>query len=150
MILTDQKPLTAMSKKSLLSVPPRLQHLLLRLANYNVELKWIPGKEMIFSDHLSHNITAGDSSNKPTCEGLDLKIHNVYLNVSSDKCKNLVIETDKDPLMQALKHQIIKGWPSIGSECSCNLQDFWNYRDELSVLDGLVPQRFMYSDTKVM
>ena len=41
-------------------------------------------------------------------------------------------------MMQALKHQIIKGWPSIRSDCSNNLQDFWNYRDELSVLDGLV------------
>ena len=40
---------------------------------------------MIFSDHLSHNISAGDSSNKPTCEGLDLKIHDVYLNASDEK-----------------------------------------------------------------
>ena len=93
---------------------------------------------MIFSDHLSFNVTAGDSSNKPTCEGLDLKIHNVYLNASDDKCLSLATETSKDPMMQALKHQIIKGWPSIRSECSSNLQDFWNYRDELSVLDGLV------------
>ena len=77
MILTDHKPLIAISKKSLVSAPPRLQHLLLRLANYNVELQCIPGKEMIFSDHLSHNVIAGDSSNKPTCEGLDLKIHEV-------------------------------------------------------------------------
>ena len=55
-VLTDHKPLVAISKKSLVSAPPRLQCLLLRLANYNVELQWIPGKEMIFSDHLSHNI----------------------------------------------------------------------------------------------
>ena len=40
--------------------------------------------------------------------------------------------------MQALKHQIVKGWPHIRSECGKNLQDFWNYRDELSVLDGLI------------
>ena len=64
---------------------------------------------MIFSDHLSHNIVAGDSSNKPTCEGLDLKIHDVYLNASPDKCKSLTVETDRDPVMQALKHQTIKG-----------------------------------------
>ena len=76
--LTDHKPLIAISKKSLVSAPPSLQCLLLRLANYNVELQWIPGKEMIFSDHLSHNIVAGDSSNKPTCEGLDLKFYDVY------------------------------------------------------------------------
>ena len=137
-VLTDHKPLIAISKKSLVNAPPRLQQLLLRLANYNVEFKWIPGKEMIFNDHLSHNIIAGDSSNKPTCEGLDLKIHDVYLNASGDKCLSLAAETDKDPMMQALKHQIIKGWPHIRSECGKNLQDFWNYRDELSVLDSLI------------
>ena len=93
---------------------------------------------MIFSNHLSCNIASGDSSNKPTCEGLDLKIHDVYLNASDKKCLNLANEMTKDPMMQALKHQIIKGWPHNRSGCSKNLQDFWNYRDELSVLDGLV------------
>ena len=137
-VLTDHKPLIAISKKSLVSAPPRLQHLLLRLANYNVELQLIPGKEMIFSDHLSCNIVVGHNSNKPTCEGLDLKIHDVYLNASDDKCLSLAAETDKDPMMQALKHQIIKGWPHISSECAKSLQDFWTYRDELSVLDSLV------------
>ena len=136
--LTNHKPLIAISKKSLVSAPPRLQCLLLRLANYNVELQWIPGKEMIFIDHLSCNIAAGDSSNKPTCEGLDLRIHNVYLNASGDKCLSLTAEIDKDPIMQALKHQIIKGWPHIRSECGKHLQDFWNDIDELSVLDGLI------------
>ena len=58
---------------------------------------------MIFSDHLSHNIIAGDSTNKPTCEGLDLRIHNVYLNASDDKCLSLAAEMDKDPMMQALE-----------------------------------------------
>ena len=80
---------------------------------------------MIFSDHLSHNVTS-DKSELPTCEGLDLKIHNVFLNASDEKCLSLAAETDKDPMMQALKHQIIKGWPHIRSECSKNLQDFWN------------------------
>ena len=55
-VLTDHKPLIAKSKKHLLGAPPRLQHLLLRLNNYNVELTWIPGKEIIFSDHLSQNV----------------------------------------------------------------------------------------------
>ena len=137
-VLTDHKPLIAISKKSLVSAPPRVQCLLLRQANYNVELKWIPGKEMIFSDHLSCNNVAGDNSNKLTCGGLDLKIHDVYLNSSDDKCLSLATETDRDPIMQALKHQIIKGWPHIRSECAKSLHDYWNYMDELSVLDGLV------------
>ena len=94
---------------------------------------------MIFSDHLSRNVdTNADKPNEPTCKGLDLKIHDVYLNASEDKCLSLATEMSKDPMMQALKHQIIKAWPHSRSECGKNLQDFWNYRDELSVLDGLV------------
>ena len=80
-VLTDHKPLIAISKKSLVNTPPRMQCLLLRLAIYNAELQWIPGKEMIFSVHLSSNIdTNADKPKEPTCEGLDLKIHDVYLN----------------------------------------------------------------------
>ena len=47
-------------------------------------------------------------------------------------------ETDKDETLIALKNQIIKGWPQMRSECPLQLRDFWSYRDELSILDGLV------------
>ena len=56
-ILTDHKPLIAIAKKALVNAPPRLQRLLLRLNNYSATLLWIPGKEMVFVDHLSHNVS---------------------------------------------------------------------------------------------
>ena len=87
-ILTDHKPLISMSKKSLVNAPPRLQCLLLQLNNYNAELIWIPVKDMIFSDHLSHNVPK-EKSNEPTCKGLDLKVHDVFLNASKEKCVSL-------------------------------------------------------------
>ena len=138
MILTDHKPLIAISKKALVNAPPRLQHLLLRMNNYNVELNWIPGKEMVFSDHLSRNMDTSKKQVELTCQGLDLKIQDVYLNASDDKCMSLATETDKDEVLVTLKSQIIKGWPSNRSECPSNLSEFWNYRDELSILDGLM------------
>ena len=67
-----------------------------------------------------------------------MKIHDVYLNVSSDKCVSLAAEMSKDETLVALKNQIIKGWLPMRSECPKILQDYWNYRDELSILDGLV------------
>lgn len=79
-VLKDHKPLISISKKSLVSTPPRLQHLMLKLNSYNAELMLIPGKEMIFSDHLSRNINSDTKPNEPTCKGLDLKIHDVFLN----------------------------------------------------------------------
>ena len=69
-ILTDHKPLISISKKALVNAPPRLQRLLLQLNNYNTTFNWIPGKEMIFSDHLSRNIRLDDEKPmEPTCKG---------------------------------------------------------------------------------
>ena len=136
-VLTDHKPLIAIAKKALVNAPPRLQRLLLRLNNYNATLEWIPGKEMIFADHLSRNV-GHESSEVPTCQGLDLKINDVFLNASNDRCVSLAQESDKDETLVALKNVIIKGWPQMRSECQPQLRDFWSYRDELSILDGLV------------
>ena len=47
-VLTDHKPLIAISKKSIVSAPPRLQHLLLKLANYNVRVTMDSGKRNDF------------------------------------------------------------------------------------------------------
>ena len=44
----------------------------------------------------------------------------------------------KDPVLNALKHTIIEGWSKQRNECPVNLRGFWNYQDELSILDGLV------------
>ena len=55
-ILTDHKPLIAISKKALVNASPCLQRLLLRQNNSNATLQWIPGKEMVFADYLSRNI----------------------------------------------------------------------------------------------
>ena len=136
-ILTDHKPLIAIAKKALVNTPPRLQRLFLRLNNYNVTLEWIPGRKMIFADHLSQNVSQ-ESSKVPTCSGLDLKINDVYLNASDKRCISVAQETDKDEVLVALKNQIIKGWPKMRDDCPLSLRNFWGYRDELSILDGLV------------
>ena len=112
-ILTDHKPLISISKKALVNVPPRLQRLLLRLNNYNTSLQWIPGKEAIFADHLSRNIGMKESY-EPTCKGLDLKIQDVYLNTSDEKCMSLASETDKDEILATLKNMIMTGWKVVG------------------------------------
>ena len=50
---------------------------------------------MIFADHLSTNIGSKES-NEPTCKGLEMKIEDIYLNASEDRCISLARETDKD------------------------------------------------------
>ena len=102
-VLTDHKPLIAITKKALINAPLRPQRLLLRLNNYNVTLHWIQGKDMVFADHLSRNFSTWESK-EPTCSGLDIKINDIYLNASNEKCISLAKETDKDEVLLALKN----------------------------------------------
>ena len=51
---------------------------------------------------------------------------------------SLASETGKDETLVALNSQIIKGWLDKRDECPTNIREYWNYRDELSILDGLV------------
>ena len=57
---------------------------------------------MIFADHLSRNV-GQESSEVPTCSGLDLKINDVILNASNDRCLSLAQETEKDEILVLLK-----------------------------------------------
>ena len=92
---------------------------------------------MIFADHLSRNVSQ-EGSEVPTCSGLDLKINDGFLNACDERYISLAHETDKDEILVTLKNQIIKGWLKLRDDCPLSLRNFWGYRDELSILDGLV------------
>ena len=120
-----------------MNAPPGLQCLLLHLNNYNADLTWILGKDVIFSDNLSRNVNVETKQNELTCKGLELNVHDVFLNASGEKCFSLASETSKHPVLIPLKHMIIKGWPKQ-REFPDNSKCYWNYCDELSILVGLV------------
>ena len=96
-----------------MNATPQLHILLLRLYNYCAELLWIPGKQMIFSDHLSRNIEDCNKSDKSTCQGLVLPVPDVYRNASEDCLRTLAMETDRDEQLLILKCIIIKGWSTV-------------------------------------
>ena len=48
-----QKPLEAIFRKPLNECPPRLQRMLLKLTKYDVEVKYVLGKQQLISDCLS-------------------------------------------------------------------------------------------------
>ena len=55
-----------------------------------------------------------------------------------DRCISLAKETEKDETLIALENTILRGWLEKRDECPQILRSYWNYRDELSVLDGLI------------
>ena len=136
-ILSDHKPLMSIVRKDLVNAPPRLQRLLSQLQKYNVTTWYKPGKSMIFADHLSHNIHP-EASNVPMIPDLNLEVSALELNASPSKLECIAQEAEHDPQMLMLKELIIQGWPKEIKQCPLPIRAFWNFRDELSIIDGIV------------
>ncbi|CAB3990866.1 Hypothetical predicted protein [Paramuricea clavata] len=76
-IHTDHKPLEAIFKKHLANAPPRISRMLLRIQKYDVQIKYVPGKDVPVADALSRiSSCRGD-----TLPGLDVTVHEVLLSL---------------------------------------------------------------------
>ena len=60
------------------------------------------------------------------------------LPVSTATTEKIRDETAKDTVLAKLTKTILERWPERRNQCSPESKDFWNYRDELSMVDGLV------------
>ena len=92
---------------------------------------------MIFADHLSGNVHPA-ASKMPAIPDLNLEVSALELNASPSKLENIRQESEHDPQMLMLKELIIQGWPKDIKQCPLPLRSYWNYRDELSIVDGIV------------
>ena len=128
---SDHKPLEMIQLKNLRAAPPRLQRMLMRLQNYDLQILFKPGKEMLLADGLSRLPSTEDSH-----IGLDLQVHLVHF--GAGKLQELKEETGRDPTLTDLRDVIVTGWPNTRKGLPPSLRQFWSYRDELSVEDGLI------------
>ncbi|PIK48832.1 hypothetical protein BSL78_14290 [Apostichopus japonicus] len=132
-VITDHKPLVSIIKKPLSKAPRRLQSLLLQTQEYNIELSYRPGSQMILSDTLSREPLAGSGN-------ADIEsVNNVaMLPVNSARLDEIRVATQNDACLQKLKEVIVKGWPAEKRGLNPSLTPYYSYRDELTVQDGVV------------
>ena len=60
------------------------------------------------------------------------------LPILEQKLDELKAETQKDPVLQDLKHTVENGWLTTKQEAPVTTAPFWNYRDEISISDGIL------------
>ena len=72
--------------------------------------------------------------------GLKLTINDISLGTKANLVSLLQIQdaTKNDETLQELIQFILAGWPLTWGDTSENIHSFWNYRDELSIIDGIV------------
>ena len=135
---SDHKPLQYISNKPLHQAPLRLQKMMLILQRYDLTVKYRPGVELSVADVLSRSYLP------ETTETLipDLEVNEVHLTthlpISPGKYVELQQATADDPVMQALTSIIQHGWPKSKEDVPNAVRQYWDYKDELSPVDGLL------------
>ena len=92
---------------------------------------------MIFADHLSRDVNP-EASKTPTLPGLNLEVSSLELNASPSKLECIRVESDRDPKLLMLKELIVQGWLQDIKQCPLPVRSYWNFRDKLSKIDGIV------------
>ena len=95
----DHKPLVSIYKKPLASAPKRLQRLLLRLQQYDVDLKYKPGSEMYLADPLSRASLKNITQSKAEEETESIHATD-FLPISELQLKEIQAETARDDTRQ--------------------------------------------------
>lgn len=134
---TDHKPLESIFKKSLSSCPPRLQRFLMRALKYDVTVHYVKGPDVPIADALSRVSPQLAPANGQLPE---ICVHHITQNLpaSPTKLQQIRDETVKDPTLSLLSEIIFKGWPQKREECPQSVHDYWNFREELTIENGLL------------
>lgn len=132
-VKSDHKPLESIHLKHLTAAPPRLQRMLLRLQPYDLVIKYQPGKNMEIADALSRL----SPEEKKAIPGMNVQIHEIYPQFSSNMIGRIRENTSTDPELTALKEQAYEGWPQTNKNIPVILKPYWSYRDEITIEDGI-------------
>jgi len=130
----DHKPLQSIFQKPISLVPARLQRILLHLSKYDIQVKYVESKSVLLADTLSRLVEPETAKEIP---GLDINIA-LVLKVEPSRLDSLQEETKADSNLAELTDLIITGWPDSMQDLQEHLHPNWRFRDELTMLDGLV------------
>ena len=136
---TDQKPLVSIYKKHMVEISPRIQRLVVRSFPYQpFDIQYRRGKEIPLADALSRVSPTPVEENGIQLPIVAVNLITSNIPVSSSEIDLIHGETAKDPTLNLLIHYIHMGWPVDRRMLPHKLHAFWNYREDLSMENGLI------------
>ena len=135
---TDHSPLEQIFKKNINEAPSRLQRLLLRCLRFDVHVQYKQGRSIPVADALSrvcHKKAAHNTENMIEDSASQCNIHFISTPIDLTAVKSSAAQ---DRTMNLLKNTIFNGWPPYRKQCPQELWEFWNFRCDLTLEDGLV------------
>ena len=138
-VQTDNKPLVSVWKKSIVCNSPRLQRLLLRLFQYDVNIEYLKGKDNVVADALSR-VSPQPTPKEAEDEEDFIPVHMLTEEIPADfaRIRDFRRATVEDTISGLLMQVVANGWPELKRACHLFLVDYWTYREEISVENGLL------------
>jgi len=132
-VITDHKPLVSIVTKPLSSAPRRLQGLILRIQCYDYSLQYRSGKSIPIPDTLSQApLRESDDAVLETVSNVSLCA------INANRLSEIRDATEHDESLERLRSTIVSGWPENKTLLPQSISSYFDYRDELSVQDGIV------------
>ncbi|XP_052756325.1 uncharacterized protein K02A2.6-like [Galleria mellonella] len=136
---TDHKPLETLFNKPLVSVPARLQRMMMRVQGYDFKVVYTPGKYIYIADTLSR-APLKDLMHDRVTDEIEIQTCFVLQHVpfSEEKMKIIRGETKIDNDCRRLMNYITNGWPKNRRDVHENIIGFWPYREQLHCMDYMI------------
>ena len=135
----DQKPLVSIYKKHMVEISPRIQRLVVRSFPYQpFNIQYRKGVEIPLADALSWVTTLPMEEDVIKLPIIAVNLVTANTPYSSNVLDNIHDKSAKDPTFKVLMHYINIGRPFESKKLLTELHLYWNFRDELSVEDGLL------------
>ena len=130
---TDHKPLESILKKPIISAPPRLQKMIMKIQCYPLVIEYKPGSQLFIADALS---CAYMSNTEPsTDDEYEICLLAVEGHISAETLNRIILETERDRTLQTLKSLILNGWPEDNTKIPKECRDYSNCKDKLGLQD---------------
>ena len=139
-VVTDHKPLETLTKKNLNQVSPRLQRMLLRLQRYSLHITYRPGPKIPVPDALSRACLSSESFDEDLQSDMEVLVHNLVKNLpmSAASKSEIQIATAEDDCLVMLQQLAQSGWPSDRRTVPERVRHYWNARDQVHEVEGLM------------
>ena len=147
---TDHQPLTSIWKKIIATSSSRLQRLLLILAQYDVHIEYLQGKENIIADTLSRVTPLRPepqdySTSLSNIEKIPVHQLTLITLAGPQKLQEICEATVSDQILTTLAQTVYNGWPNTIQECDHKIHPYWCFRDEITYKEGI-----LYKSTRII
>uniref|UniRef100_A0A8C9WLU3 Gypsy retrotransposon integrase-like protein 1 n=1 Tax=Scleropages formosus TaxID=113540 RepID=A0A8C9WLU3_SCLFO len=130
-VQSDHKPLENIMRKPLLSAPKRLQRMMLRIQKHDVDIVYVPGRDVVLADTVSR---AYLTESLPT-GSVETEIETVnmvqHLPFSEDGLGRIRSATKDDRTLQTPIKTIQHGWPKEKADMPNEIRHYFLFQEEL-------------------